>query len=159
MIPMSASEITDIRAAGEAGRADVANWTHGVYLKMADRATHLVFSTVGQTLRIKGIHLDGKREDATSHLSGGWREKLPTLRDGGRVAFMVHFDKNEASLNVTSGLAAAALAQTKETFQVSLMDGSGYQFSAFVGLEFDQPVRKKLLAIITLDISGAVTAI
>lgn len=159
MIPMSSSEVTDLKAAADAGAADVANWTHGTYLQMADRATHVNYSNVGQVLRIRGVRLDGEHKDATSHLSGGWKEKINVLKDGGRVAFLVHFDKNETTLNTSLGLAAAALAQTKEYFRVTFADGSGFQFLAFVGLEFDQGVRGRLLALVTLDISGAVTGL
>ena len=159
MIPFAFSEVLDLDAAADAGRVDVSGWTHGSFLKMADRATHTTFTNVGHVLRIKGLHLEGKREDVTSHLSGGWLEKSSILKDGGKIGFLVHFDKNDSTLNTTSGLAAAALAQTKETFQLALADGTSFQFTAFVGLEFDQAARGALLAMVVLDISGAVSVL
>jgi hypothetical protein len=159
MFPISASEVTDLKAAQDAGRADVAGWTHGVYLKMADRATHLVYASVGHVLRIKGLKLEGDLRDVTSHLSGGWRESMSVLKDGGKVGFLVHFDRNDGTLNLSSGLAAAALAKTKEYFQLVLADGSGLSFQGLVSLEFDQAARGKLMAMVVIQVSGAVTVI
>jgi len=156
---LTADEVAEIKAAIEAAQVDIPGWTHSTFLKMADRATHVTYTTVAQVLKISGLQLDGERRGVTSHLSGGWGEKISVLKNGGQVVFLVHFDKSEATLNSTTGLAAAALAQTKEYFQLVYADGTGFQFQAFVGLAFDAPVRGKVKGKVVLDISGAVTGI
>ena len=152
-------EITELRALIAAAQLDIPGWTHGMYLKMADRATQLVYSTVGHVLRIKGLKITGEHLDVTSHLSGGWGESLSVLKAAGRVVFLVHFDKADGTLDTTTGIAAAALAQTVEKFQLTFSDGTGFGFSALVSVEFDQPVRGKVVGNVILDITGPVVAI
>ena len=148
-----------MKAALAAAQTDIPGWTHSTFLKMADRATHLVYTTVAQVLNIVGLELDGERADATTHLSGGWAEKISILKTGGKLVFLVHFLKTEGTLNTTTGLAAAALAQTAEYFQLTYADGSGFSFQAFVGLDFSAPVNGRLLGKLTLDITGEVLVI
>ncbi|HEY3312024.1 MAG TPA: hypothetical protein VGK00_10325 [Anaerolineales bacterium] len=154
---LTSGEVTELKALIAEITADIPGWTHGTFLKMADRATHLVYSNVGHVLRIKGLKIGGQRRDVTSHLSGGWGEKLSVLKDGGAVGFFVHFDRTDGTLNTVTGIAAAALAQTKEYFQLTFADGTGFGFQALVSVEFDQPVRGKTLGMVVLDISGPVT--
>ena len=156
---LTSDEVADIKAALAAAQADIPGWTHGTYLKMADRSAHAVYSSVAQVLNIAGLHLDGQRQDTTTHLSGGWAEKISVLKGGGKVVFLVHFLKTEGTLNTTTGLAGAALEQTIEYFQLTYADGTGFSFMAFVGLDFSAPVNGRLLGKVTLDISGPVTVI
>ncbi len=156
---LTSDEVADMKAALAAARADNPGWTHSSFLKMADRSAHLTYTTVAQVLNIAGLHLDGEHKDVTTHLSGGWSEKISVLKSGGQLVFLVHFLKAEATLNTTSGLAAAALAQTLEYFQLSYADGTGFAFQAFVGLDFSAPVNGRLLGKLTLDISGPLLVI
>jgi predicted secreted protein len=110
-------------------------------------------------LRIKGLKLSGDHKDVTSHLSGGWTEKLAVMKEAGGVTFLVHFDKTDGTLDTTTGIAAAALAQTVEKFQLTFADGTGFSFSALVGVEFNQPVRGKVIGNVILDITGPVVVI
>ncbi len=153
---LTSDEVADIKAALAAAQVDIPGWSHSSFLKMADRATHATYATVAQVLNIAGLHLDGERKDATTQLSGGWAEKISVLKNGGRLVFRVHFLQAEGTLNTTSGLAAAALEQTKEYFQLRFADGTGFSFQAFVGLDFSAPINGRLLGQVTLDISGQV---
>lgn len=131
--------------------------SHGTQIKMADRATHTSFATVAEVLDIKGPQIKGQREDATHHGSGGWEEKISVLKSGGKVTFDLQFVAAEATHNKTTGLVAAALAQTKEKFQVLFPDSSGFEFWGFVDAEFEAKVKGKLTSSIELDITGALT--
>jgi len=131
--------------------------SHGTLIKLADRATHTTYATVAEVLDIKGPKVSGQREDATTHGSGGWEEKISVLKSAGKVTFDLHFVAAEATHNKTTGLVAAALAQTKEKFQVVFPDSSGFEFWAFVDAEFEAKVKGKLTASVELDITGALT--
>ncbi len=133
--------------------------SHGTLLKMADRATHVTYATVAEVLDIKGPQIKGVREDATSHSSGGWEEKITTLKSGGKCTFDVNFISADATQNKTTGLLAAAIAQTREYFQVVFPDSSGFQFYAYVDIDFEAKVKGKLTASVELELTGAVTAL
>jgi predicted secreted protein len=130
---------------------------HGTLLKMADRATHITYATIAEVNDIKGPQIKGVREDATSHSSGGWAEKISTLKEAGKVTFDVNFISSDVTHNKTLGLIAASIAQTKEYFQVVYPDNSGFQFYAFVDMNFEAKVRGKLTASIDLELTGAIT--
>lgn len=130
---------------------------HGTLLKMYDRATHLTPATIAEVLDIKGPSIKGVREDATTHSSGGWVEKITTLLDGGKVTFDIHWIAADATQNKTTGLLAASIAKTKEKFQVLYPDSSGFEFWALVDVDYDSKVKGKLMASVELDISGAIT--
>jgi len=126
---------------------------------MSDRATHVTFATVAEVLDIKGPTIKPVLEDATNHSSGGWEEKVPVLMSGGKVSFEVNFIAADATQSKTTGLVAAALAKTKETFQLIFPDSTGFAFSAYVSMDFDAPVKKPLRSKVDLDITGVVTTI
>ncbi len=156
---LSSAEVAEMKAALALAQTDIPGWTHSSLLKMADRATHSVFATVGQVRAISGLQLGGEHMDVSSHLSGGWKEKINVLKDGGRLAFSVHFLESDGTLNLSTGLAAAALEQSLEVFQMWYTPGTGLQFAAFVSLKFEAPVNGRLLGMVTLDVSGAVTVL
>lgn len=131
--------------------------SHGTLLQMADRATHVTYATVAEVLDIKGPSIKGTREDATSHNSGGWEEKISVLKSGGKVTFDVNFIASDATQNKTTGLIAASIAQTKEYFKVIFPDSSGFQFYGFVDIDFEAKVKGKLTASVELDLTGVVT--
>jgi hypothetical protein len=133
--------------------------SHGTLVKMADRATHVTYATIAELLDIKGPQIKGQREDATHQGSGGWSEKISVLKEGGKLTFDIQFVAAEATHNKTTGMVAAALAQTKEKFQVVYPDSSGFEFWAFVDADFEAKVKGKLIASIELDITGALTAL
>ena len=158
MMPVGAQEVLDLQAALQAARADIAGWTHHSSLQMADRAAHLAFITVAQVLNLEGLRLEGELKDVSTHLSGGWAEKISVVKRGGRVVFLVHFDDAEASLGM-NGLAGAALEQSRELFRLVFAGGAGFQFWAYVSIGFEVPVRGALMGRVTLDITGQVTAL
>ena len=131
--------------------------SHGTLLQMADRATHVTYATIAEVLDIKGVSIKGVREDATHHGSGGWEEKITVLKSGGKVTADLQFINADATHNKTTGLVAAAIAQTLEYFKITYPDSSGYTFKAFVDMDFEAKVKGKMTASVELDISGAVT--
>ena len=131
--------------------------SNGTLLKMADRATHTTYATIAEVLDIKGPQIKGNYEDATNHSSAGWEEKISVLKSGGKVTFDVNFISADATQNKTTGLIAAAVAKTLEYFKVVFPDSSGFQFYAYVDLDFTAKVKGKLTASVDLELSGAVT--
>lgn len=156
---LTPDEVADIKAALALAQTDIAGWTHSTFLKMADRATHTVFSTVAHVLRIEGIALSGDLQDVTTHLSGGWRELGSVLKSGGKLAFRVHFTESSSTLNMATGLGAAALEQTKERFHIDYVDGTSLEFWAFVDLALDAPVNGRLIGKVVLNITGEVVVL
>jgi hypothetical protein len=156
---LSSAEVADLQVLLALAQADIAGWTHSTYLEMADRATHVTYTDVAQVLGIEGLELGGDLRDVTSHLSGGWMEKLDVLKDGGQMTLRVHFLSSAATLDMSTGLGAAALARTLESFHIHYKDGSGLAFTAYVRLLFNAPVNGLLVGRIVLDVSGAVTVV
>jgi predicted secreted protein len=126
---------------------------------MYDRATHLTPATVAEVNDIKGPQIKGTSEDATSHSSGGWEEKIRTIKSGGKVSFDVNFISGDATHNKTTGLLAAAIQQTREKFQIVFPDASGFEFWAYADFDMEAKVKGKLTASLDLEITGAVTAL
>ena len=99
--------------------------------------------------------LEGELKDVSSHLSGGWAERISVVKRGGRVTFLVRFDDMEAMLVVS-----AALEQSRELFRLVLEEeGVGFQFWAYVGVEFYAPEPGPVKIRVMLDITGPVSTL
>lgn len=96
-------------------------------------------------------------EDATSHDSDGWAEKVAVgLRDGGDVTFQCNLLQDDASqallhaANASGALRSFRLVPPSQTRRLN--------FSAIVANISDSyPVRGIMMHDVTLSISGAVT--
>lgn len=155
MIALGGQETLDLRAALAVAKADVAGWMHGIILQMADRAGHENFTGVAHVLDLSGFRLEGELKDVSSHLSGGWAERISVVKRGGRVTFLVRFDDMEAMLVVS-----AALEQSRELFRLVLEEeGVGFQFWAYVGVEFYAPEPGPVKIRVMLDITGPVSTL
>jgi len=108
------------------------------------------------------IGLSADTIDVTSHDStGGWREYLGGLKDGGEVTLELNFDPVGATHDdVTGGLLDDFASGTSVSWVVTFSDAatSTWAFSAIpVGFELDAPIDDKLTASATLKITGVVT--
>ena len=133
--------------------------SHGTLLKMGDGAATEVFTTIAEVgdLEAPGIEVD--TEDATSHDSGGWEEKIETIRKVADVSFEINWVPSDGTHDETTGLLNKALNGGLTNFQVVLPGATKtFLFSAFLTkFQPKQPVKGKLTADITLAVSGAVT--
>jgi hypothetical protein len=147
MLAMGADEVEGMRAVVAAGRAP------NRVIRMADRATHLVFAVIAGALGVEGPRLSSAREDITAQNSGGWQQLLPTLKSGGTVTFDVIY---EAAAHVD--LLEASLQQSVELFQWSV-GGSTLQFSALVEMGFVAQVFNEPRAAVKLTVTGVVARV
>lgn len=126
--------------------------SHGTQLQVKDSGT---FKTIGEVLDISGPGTTLNTEDATSHDSAGWREPLPTIREGGEVTFDVNYygETEQKFLRTSQG------SRTRLEFQMVLPTISEtLGFSGYVtGFEYSAPVEGILRASITIAVTGAIT--
>ena len=133
---------------------------HGTLLKKGDGATPETFATIAEVGDIDGPTLKSVMEDFTTHGSGGNVEKKPVLFDGDTLKFPVQFVSSNATHDKTTGLVADRNNKTLRNFSVTFPDSSGFTFAAYVGeIKFKAPVKGKLTADVTLEITGAITPV
>jgi predicted secreted protein len=133
----------------------------GTFLKIGDGASPTeVFTTIAEVRDISGPSIAVGTEEVTSHDSGGWREHIPTIIEGGEVSFDLNFNA-QATQGFSSGsLYDDMVDRTLRNFQIVLPTSTAKTgaFKAYVtGFELSAPVEGVLTASLTLMISGAVT--
>lgn len=132
--------------------------SHGTLLKIGDGQGSESFTTIAEVLDITGPQYELATEEVTNHDSGGWREFVPTLLDGGEITF----DLNYYSAVTQDQLETDMLARTKRNFKVVFpLPAAGTDtraFAAYVtGVEVQAPVEGVLKMSLTLRTTGAVT--
>lgn len=134
----------------------------GATLEMGDGGGSEVFAAVANVVSITG---PGEKMDTVdvTHLgsTGGYREFLPHLKDGGEVTFECHFDPTHATQNDSTGLRSKYSNRTKTNFRLNWY-GAGIpfrdSFAAYVtALGKATPVDNVVKMDVTLKISGPVT--
>jgi hypothetical protein len=120
-------------------------------IRMADRASHTLYTLVAGVREIRGPSITGAQADATTHISAGWQESISALREGGKLVFDVLYTRASHA-----ALADAALEQTLESFRLTFADGTGLQFNALVDIHFAMSISGLARASFTLTVSGAV---
>lgn len=130
----------------------------GTFIKVGDGGTPESFATIAEVLDIAGPDNDSEKEDATSHDSGGWEEKIITILKAGTVVFPVNFIPGHATHSAASGFLADWMNRTRRNYQLAIADGPTWSFAAFVGkAPVSFPVKGKKGANITLEITGQPT--
>jgi hypothetical protein len=133
---------------------------HGTLLQKGDGGTPETFATIAEVGDIDGPSLKSVMEDFTTHGSAGWVEKKPILSDGDQLKFPIHFVSTNATHDKTTGLVADRTNKTLRNFKVTFPDSSGFSFAAYVSeVKFKAPVKGKLTADVTLDVTGAISAL
>ena len=139
--------------------ATVAVSSYGTLLKIGDGGGSEVFTTIGEVRDISGPGFALGTEEVSAHDGSGWREFIPTLKEGGEVTFKINFNK-ATTQGFTGGLYIDFVNKTKRNFQLVLPTtvAATAAFAAHVvGYPFDLPVEGAITADITLNITGAVT--
>ena len=97
--------------------------SHGTLLKVGDGASPEVFATIAEVKDISGPGTTLSTEDATNHDSGGWREPVPTLLEGGEVTFDLNYyggtTQTSSALRVSTGC-PCALRSVKRSLPAAL---------------------------------------
>lgn len=130
----------------------------GTLLKIGDGGGPETFTTIAEVTDIDGPKMSLDTADATHHSSpGGWKEYVPTLLDGGEVAFTVNFIPSNATQSYSSGVLRDMANKNKRNFKLVFPDAGNttWTFSAFVtGFEPKEALKDQLTADITLQITG-----
>ncbi len=129
---------------------------NGVLLKMGNGATsNETFTTLAEVLDIDGPSQAREQIEVTSHSSGGWREYIAGLRDGGEVSFPVNMVPSDATQD-----ALRDLYDSGESANFKIVYPNGYRdtFAAIVtDWSTKSPVDGAVTDEIKLKISGEVT--
>jgi len=133
----------------------------GTLLKIGDGLSPESFTTIAEVTDISGPGLELDAIEATSHSStGGYKEFIGGLLDGGEVSFEISFIPTNATHSYTSGLIYALRNRTVRNFQLVFpnVGATTWAFAALVtGFEPKEPVDDKLSASVTLKITGQPT--
>lgn len=133
----------------------------GTLLKIGDAATPEVFTTIAEITDIAGVTLATATEDATNHSSpGGFEEKIPTTLSVGPVKFSINFLPTGLTHSYSTGLIKDWINKTKRNFKLVFPDtgATTWLFAAYVtDVGIKAPVKGKLAADVTLDITGQPT--
>lgn len=136
----------------------------GTILAVGDGATPEVFTKVARVKDIDGPSMSRDTIDTTHQLStGGVKEFLASLMDGGEVTFTVGYNPSAATHDQTTGLlkfmGETTVRNWKLVFPVAAVTGFwGLTFTAVVTKFAPKaPVAGELTADITLKVAGNVT--
>lgn len=134
----------------------------GTLLQIGDGGSPTeTFTTIAEVTEISGPSLALDVIDVTSHDStGGWREKIGGLLDGGEVTFTINYLPSNATHNATTGLLRDLKNRTKRNFKLVFPDAgsSTWSFTALVtSFEPSEPIDDRLTADVTLSITGQPT--
>lgn len=137
--------------------ATSAKSSHGTLFKVGDGGGTEAFTTVAEVLDISGPSTTLNTEDATNHDSGGWREPIPTILEGGEVTFELNYYKSASQTSMRTD----QTNRTKRNFQVvlPLTVPETLSFAGYVtGFEYSAPVEGILRASVTIMITGPIVS-
>jgi hypothetical protein len=133
---------------------------YGTLLKRGNGAATEVFTAIAEVLDIDGPDMSLDTADVTHQESGGWDEHVGLLLRGGEVTFDLNFLPGSASHNAVAGLLQDFKNRTLRNLQLVFPStpAKTWKFSALV-MKFkpSAPVNDRLMASVTLKISGVVT--
>lgn len=117
------------------------------------------YSTVAFVRDVSGPNLSLDPIEVTTHASsGGWREFIPGLLDGGEVSLDLFIDLGEATQANSTGILSEITGRTVEGFRITWPDSSTATFNALVtSWQPGAVVDGALTGSVTLKVTGAVT--
>lgn len=139
-------------------------FAQGTLLKIGDGGSPSEsFTTIAEVTDIGGPELALEIAEVTSHSSsGGWKEKIGALLDGGQVGFSINYIPTDSTHNNTAGLIKDMRTRTVRNFQLVFTDSGNttWSFAALVvGFSPAEPIDNALTAECTLEITGAPTLV
>lgn len=144
--------------------ADTATAALGTILAVGDGATPEVFTKIARVKDIDGPSMSRDTIDTTHQLStGGTKEFLASLADGGEVTFDIGYNPSSATHDQTTGLlkfmGETTTRNWKLVFPVAGATGFwGYNFKGMVTkFAAKAPVAGELTASITIKVAGNIT--
>jgi hypothetical protein len=130
----------------------------GTLLKKGDGGSPETFATVAEVGDIDGPDTAVDMEDVTNHgSSGGWKEKIPTIIDGGSISFPLNLINTDVTHNATTGLQADLKNRTKRNWRLVYPDGSYHYFAGYVNkFKVGAKVKGALKGTVGIEITGPV---
>lgn len=131
----------------------------GTFLQIGNGATPTEsFTTIAEVRDISGPNYSLDTEEVTNHSTvGGYKEYIPTLKDGGEVTFDLNFFQHTTH----DGLFDDYEARTRRNFRIVFPVPSGddtFTFAAFItNIGHEAPVQGVLTRSVTLKVTGAGT--
>jgi predicted secreted protein len=82
-------------------------WAYGSTIQLGDAATPEVFTSIAEITELAFLEMSRDKIDVTSHSSAdGYREKMPGLRDAGKISVKANWLPNNATHDETTGILA-----------------------------------------------------
>ena len=138
-------------------------FAQGTLLKIGDGAGSETFTTVAESMTIKGLSLTRATVDVTSHDStGGFREYIGGLADGGEVSFDINYIPSNSTHNNTTGALSKLVNNTRTNFKLVFPDSgtTTWSFGGFVSkFEPEEAIDRQIKASITIKVSGKPTLV
>jgi predicted secreted protein len=132
-------------------------WAYGSTLQLGDGATSEAFTSVAEITELVFLEMSRDSIDVTNHSSAdGYREKLPGMRDAGKIGIKANWLPNNATQDETTGLLAKFNANTLQNWKV-IAAGSvaTAAFSGFLtDFKADLPLEEQAQLECTIEISG-----
>ena len=130
-------------------------------LSMYNRGTQQFVTHNASILRVQTQGIRLAAADATTQVSGGWRELTPTLRDGARLSITLHLPDTLPARLYRGNLLGAMLDQTLERFvltpsAINRLGAASITFWAFAFVARNLGLSDAPTAIADLEISGEV---
>ena len=110
-------------------------------------------SAAGVTGNVRNISISAEVETVditTMSSSGGWRQFVPGIKDGGEITVEVLYD--ETQIDTIEG----NIGSSSSAFTITFPDGSTWTGSAFItSFSIDNPQDDAISCSITLKVDGA----
>lgn len=129
----------------------------GTQIKMGDGQSPETFNLIPEPKDISGPQISQEFVDFThQQSSGGFRERKPTFKTSGDVTFSCNYIAGDT---VQEDLIEAALANpaVPRNFQLIFPDNTTITFSAYVSVQFKNPMNGPEEIQVTLALEGAFT--
>ena len=130
-------------------------------LSMYNRGTQQFVTHSASIIRMQTQGIRMAAADATTQVSGGWRELAPTLRDGTRLSLTLHLPDTLPARLFRGNLLGAMVDQTLERFvitpaAINRLGATSITFWAFAFVARNLGLSDTPTAIADLEISGEV---
>lgn len=138
-------------------------FAQGTLLQLGDGGTSEVFTTIAEVLSLTGPTLTRDTIDVTNQSStGGFREFINGLKDGGEVSFDLNYIPTEATHDASTGLLADYESGVSRNFKLIFPD-TGATTWLFTGVvrdfQISAEVDSQLRASCVIKVSGAPTLV
>lgn len=133
----------------------------GSLLKVGDGGSPENFTTIAELLTMSGPKMSADEAEVTNFSStGGWKERIPTLLDGGEITCTANWIPQDATQDYTAGILHRFVNKTKQNYKLVFNDAGAttWTFSGYVlKTDTNLPLDKQMQFGFTLKITGQPT--